>query len=102
MIERNAPLSTVGRIFTPLPQRLKSVRFAAGSEPLKLPKIIDAIREAEARLEGTGRLLMRKSGTEPVIRVMAEGEDEALVMAVVESLAGLIAETAGGAGPAAH
>ena len=102
MIERNAPLSTVGRIFTPLPQRLKSVRFAAGSEPLKLPKIMAAIREAEAQLEGNGRLLMRKSGTEPVIRVMAEGEDEALVMAVVESLAGLIAETAGAVGPAGH
>ncbi|WP_414638035.1 phosphoglucosamine mutase [Aliidongia sp.] len=102
MIERNAPLSEVGRVFTPLPQRLKSVRFAAGSEPLKMPRIMEAIRAAEAQLVGNGRLLLRKSGTEPVIRVMAEGEDEALVTAVVDSLSGLIAETAGGSGPAGH
>jgi phosphoglucosamine mutase len=102
MIEREAPLSEVGRIFTPLPQRLKNVRFAAGSEPLRLPQIVDAVREAETRLNGTGRLLLRKSGTEPVIRVMAEGEDEALVTAVVDHLCGLIAQVAGAPGSAKH
>jgi phosphoglucosamine mutase len=102
MIERGAPLSEVGRIFTPLPQRLKNVRFAAGSEPLKLPQIVDAVREAETRLNGTGRLLLRKSGTEPVIRVMAEGEDEALVTAVVDHLSGLIAGVAGARGSTKH
>ena len=95
MIESDAPLSQIGRIFTPFPQRLKNVRFAAGSEPLKLPQVVDAIREAETRLNGTGRLLLRKSGTEPVIRVMAEGEDEALVLEVVDQLSSLIAAVAG-------
>ncbi|GGF16923.1 phosphoglucosamine mutase [Aliidongia dinghuensis] len=95
MIEAHGPLSQVGRIFTPLPQRLKNVRFAAGTEPLKLAKVKDAVQEAEARLNGTGRLLLRKSGTEPVIRVMAEAEDEALVAAVVDDLSAVIAAVAG-------
>jgi phosphoglucosamine mutase len=94
LVESEKPMSEVGRIFHPLPQVLKSVRFAAGSEPLKQPRVADAVRSAEASLAGAGRLLIRKSGTEPVIRVMAEGEDEHLVRGVVDELVALIAETA--------
>jgi phosphoglucosamine mutase len=79
--------SEVARVFTPLPQFLKSVRFAHGAEPLKAEPVIRVIEQAERRLAGTGRLLIRKSGTEPVIRVMAEAEDEAMVTSVVEDVA---------------
>ena len=72
-------------LFDPLPQLLKNVRFAGG-QPLETNPVKEAIAEAEARLSGTGRLVIRKSGTEPLIRVMAEGEDEQLVAAVVDQI----------------
>jgi phosphoglucosamine mutase len=72
-------------LFEPLPQLLKSVRFNGGA-PLEAASVRDAISSAETRLGGAGRLLIRKSGTEPVIRVMAEGEDEALVAEIVETI----------------
>jgi phosphoglucosamine mutase len=62
---------------------LQNVRFAAGQTPLEEAQVQQAIAEAEARLEGSGRLLIRKSGTEPLIRVMAECEDEGLLRNVV-------------------
>jgi len=61
---------------------------------LELPEVARAIADAEKRLGSAGRLLIRKSGTEPVIRVMAEGEDEAQVSAIAEELAALIARHA--------
>ena len=94
LIEQGGPASQVGRVFTPLPQRMTSVRFAAGSDVMGLPAVERAIAAAETRLNGTGRLLIRKSGTEPVIRVMAEGEDERLVESLVEELAATIAAAA--------
>jgi len=83
----------VMRLFTPLPQRLQSVRFA-GVSPLTAPSVRAAIAEAEAALTGTGRLLIRPSGTEPVVRVMAEGEDGDLVERLVGFLCERIAEAA--------
>jgi phosphoglucosamine mutase len=83
------PASLVCRRFEPLPQLLRNVRFAGG-DPLSDTRVLDAVRGAEARLAGTGRLLLRPSGTEPLIRVMAEGEDEALVHAVVAELCDVI------------
>jgi phosphoglucosamine mutase len=80
--ESGRRVSEVCRVFDPLPQLLKNVRFAGGA-PLEDDLVKDAIRDGEARLNGIGRLLIRKSGTEPVIRVMAEGDDENLVNAVV-------------------
>lgn len=71
--------------FDPLPQLLKNVRFAGGA-PLEHGAVKQAIADAEARLAGQGRLLIRKSGTEPLIRVMAEGEDPALVEALVDQI----------------
>jgi phosphoglucosamine mutase len=64
---------------------LKNVRFAGG-KPLDDARVKAVIADGEARLNGTGRLLIRKSGTEPLIRVMAEGEDEVLVGAVVDDI----------------
>jgi phosphoglucosamine mutase len=93
LVERGEPASAVTRVFTPLPQRLQSVRFA-GRSPLREPGVRAAVEAAEARLAGTGRLLIRASGTEPVIRVMAEAEDAALVETLVDSLCARIAEAA--------
>ncbi|MBP2299838.1 phosphoglucosamine mutase [Azospirillum picis] len=79
--------SEVCRVFAPVPQKLTNVRFAAGSKPLESAVVQQAIKEGEARLSSGGRILIRKSGTEPVIRVMAEGDDEALVHQVVADIA---------------
>jgi len=71
--------------FDPLPQLLKNVRFQGGA-PLESGSVKAAIADAESRLSGNGRLVIRKSGTEPLIRVMAEGEDAALVERVVDQI----------------
>ncbi len=73
------------RLFTPVPQYSASVRYSHG-RPLDRPAVKRAIAEGERRLGNAGRLVVRPSGTEPVIRVMAEGEDEDLVTAVVEEI----------------
>jgi len=86
--------SEVCRVFDPVPQKLTNVRFAAGSTPLEIASVKDAIRDGEVRLNGCGRLLIRKSGTEPVIRVMAEGDDETLVHQVVGDIAAAIQSAA--------
>jgi phosphoglucosamine mutase len=80
-------------VFQRLPQRLKNVRFR-GVSPLKEKRVQAAIQHAEARLNGAGRVLIRESGTEPLIRVMAEGEDSAVVADVVDMLCETIAEAA--------
>ncbi len=77
------PASELARSFTPVPQLLRNVRFAPGHDPLRADGVRAAIAGAEARLAGRGRLLIRKSGTEPLIRVMAEAEDPAVMTEVV-------------------
>jgi phosphoglucosamine mutase len=77
--------SEVCSVFTPLPQVLENVRYGGG-EPLDDVAVKRVIGEGERRLGETGRILIRKSGTEPVIRVMAEGRDEALVHAIVAEI----------------
>lgn len=84
LVATGKPASELLHLFDPLPQLLKSVRFSG--DPLGRDEVKAAIADGEARLAGTGRLLIRKSGTEPVIRVMAEGEDKALVAAVVDGI----------------
>jgi phosphoglucosamine mutase len=86
LVEHEAPASELLNQFEPLPQLLKNVRFSGGSEPLETDKVRSRIAAAEAELEGRGRLVIRKSGTEPLIRVMAEGDDPALVERVVEDI----------------
>jgi phosphoglucosamine mutase len=85
LVESGKPASEVLHQFDPLPQLLKNVRFDGGA-PLDAEKVKAVIAEAEQRLQGTGRLVIRKSGTEPLIRVMAEGEDDALVEEVVDAI----------------
>ena len=85
----NAPVSKLCHLFDPLPQLLKNVRFKRG-EPLNEKDVVEAIREGEARLGQKGRLVIRKSGTEPLIRVMAEGDDASLVKAVVNDIVSVI------------
>ncbi|MGI4746473.1 MAG: phosphoglucosamine mutase [Janthinobacterium lividum] len=82
LVERGRPASEALRMFTPFPQLLRNERFV-GSSPLLNPVVQEARRWAEDELGATGRLLLRESGTEPVVRVMAEAEDEALVARVV-------------------
>ena len=89
LAEQRRPASQACRPFEPLPQRLRSVRFDGGS-PLGDSRVKHAVAEAERVLAGTGRLLLRESGTEPVVRVMAEGEDEVLVSRIVDSLCATI------------
>ena len=93
LVQGDAPASELLRLFEPLPQLLKNVRFAGGA-PLDHAHVKASIAEGEARLNGTGRLLIRKSGTEPLIRVMAEGEDLALVTEVVDSICDAVAAAA--------
>lgn len=81
------PVSEAGRIFRPLPQILKNVRYEkASSNPLERAEVKKVISEAEMQLDGKGRLFIRKSGTEPLIRVMAEGEDEAHILRIVDGI----------------
>ena len=81
-----APASEVLHRFDPLPQLLKNVKFARGARPLDTAAVQDVIAGAAAELEGKGRLVIRPSGTEPVIRVMAEGDDRAQVEALVNRI----------------
>ena len=85
LVESGRSASELLHQFDPLPQLLKNVRFGGGA-PLEAESVKSAIASAERRLEGTGRLVIRKSGTEPLIRVMAEGEDQVVVEEVVDSI----------------
>jgi phosphoglucosamine mutase len=92
-VQTGKPVSEVCRLFEPAPQVLQNVRVEKG-DPLSDAKVKEAIKAAEARLGTSGRLLVRKSGTEPLVRVMAEGDDEALVREVVGGLCDLVRATA--------
>ena len=94
LVERGRPASELLHLFDPLPQLLKNVRFKGGA-PLDDAHVKAAIADGEARLAGTGRLLIRRSGTEPLIRVMAEGEDIGLVTAVVDEICAAVAAATG-------
>jgi phosphoglucosamine mutase len=72
-----------------VPQLLENVRFAAG-KPLESAQVQGAIAEAEERLNGSGRIVVRASGTEPLIRIMAEGDDEKLVGQLVREIAAAV------------
>ncbi|WP_424944324.1 phosphoglucosamine mutase [Aliiroseovarius crassostreae] len=89
MVETGKPASELCQVFSTVPQLLKNVRYGAGQTPLDADSVKSAIADAEGVLNGRGRLLIRKSGTEPLIRVMAECEDEALLNQVVD---GIVAE----------
>ena len=85
LVASERPASEALKLFEPLPQLLRNVRFVGGS-PLKHPSVMAAVADAEARLGSSGRVLLRLSGTEPLVRVMAEGEDETAVSQIVSGL----------------
>jgi len=93
LVPSQAPASQVLKVFDPLPQVLRNVRVNGGA-PLEDARVKRAVSQAERRLGANGRLLIRKSGTEPVIRVMGEGDDARLVGEVVDGLIETIAASA--------
>jgi phosphoglucosamine mutase len=95
LVRSEKPMSALARQFEPVPQRLENVRFSRG-KPLEDAHVQAVIAAAEARLNGSGRILVRPSGTEPLIRVMAEGDDEKLVRQLVRDIAGAVRDAAAG------
>ncbi|WP_341234274.1 phosphoglucosamine mutase [uncultured Sulfitobacter sp.] len=93
MIRSGKPSSELLNSFDPVPQLLKNVRFAAGQTPLDDAQVKAAIAQAEADLAGQGRLLIRKSGTEPLVRVMAEHEDAALMARAVDMVVDAVTQS---------
>jgi phosphoglucosamine mutase len=89
LVRSGKPMSALARQFDPVPQKLENVRFAGG-KPLENASVKSAIADAEQRLNGSGRVLVRASGTEPLIRIMAEGDDEKLVGQLVREIAGAV------------
>ena len=93
LVQSGRTASEACKMFEPFPQLLRNVRFAGGS-PLKDPRVLEAVADAEAQLGASGRVLLRLSGTEPLVRVMAEGEDETTVRHIVAELCDMIQATA--------
>ena len=93
LVKSGKPASELLHLFDPVPQLLRNVRFAGG-KPLDDARVQAVIAEAEAQLTGKGRLVIRPSGTEPVIRVMAEGDDAAQVESVVGAICDAVQEAA--------
>jgi phosphoglucosamine mutase len=90
MVRSGRAASALTRSFETVPQLLKNVRFADGMRPLEAAAVQAVIAANEARIEGRGRILIRKSGTEPLIRVMAECEDAGLLAEVVDEIVGAV------------
>ena len=96
LVQSGKPASEVMRQFEPVPQLLKNVRYVGGA-PLDDARVKQAIADAEKRLGNQGRLVIRPSGTEPLVRIMAEGDDESLVHDVVGTLADVVKTVAAAA-----
>jgi phosphoglucosamine mutase len=89
--KQHKPVSQVCHRFEALPQVLKNVRYRGG-KPLEHQEVQSAIASAQQRLNGHGRLVIRPSGTEPVIRVMGEGDDKAMIEEIVDGIVDAIAD----------
>ena len=94
MVETEKAASALARVFEPYPQLLQNVRFQKGATPLEAASVRAAIAEGEARLTGRGRLVIRKSGTEPLVRIMGECEDPELLRAVIGEIEAEVAKYA--------
>ncbi len=97
LVAEDRPASEALSVFEPVPQLLRNVRYRAGTEPLSAAPVAAAIAEAEARLGATGRLVIRTSGTEPLVRVMGEAEDPDLLAELIDGICAVVehaAETA--------
>ncbi|MES2667243.1 MAG: phosphoglucosamine mutase [Pseudomonadota bacterium] len=90
MVRTGKTAADLSRSFETVPQMLKNVRFAAGKAPLEADAVQAVIKANTDRIKGKGRILIRKSGTEPLIRVMAECEDEAMLHDVVNQIVGAV------------
>jgi phosphoglucosamine mutase len=90
---QDRPVSEVCHRFDALPQVMKNVRYKGG-KPLENARVRSVIKDAEARLDGHGRLIIRPSGTEPVIRVMGEGDDKVLIEEVVDGIVDALTQAA--------
>jgi phosphoglucosamine mutase len=93
LVQSDRPMSALARQFEPVPQKLENVRFAGG-EPLKAKRVQEVIAAAEAKLGASGRIVVRPSGTEPLIRIMAEGDDEKLVSKLTKDIADAVKKAA--------
>ncbi len=91
MVDADKPASQMLNQFDTIPQYLKNVRYSGG-DPLADARVKQAIQEAEAALAKDGRMVIRKSGTEPLVRVMAEGEDAAMVEQWVDHVVAAVKE----------
>jgi phosphoglucosamine mutase len=94
MVETGRPASALARVFAPLPQVLQNVRYRKGAAPLDQASVVAAIAAGEARIRGRGRLVIRKSGTEPLVRIMGECDDPDLLTAVVGAIEAEVAKFA--------
>ncbi len=94
MVETGRKASDLARVFTPVPQQLRNVRYSSGKTPLETEAVQDAIAEGEKRLGTSGRLVIRKSGTEPLIRVMGEATDSTLLNEVLSSICTAVEQSA--------
>ena len=92
LVDSGKPASELLRVFDPMPQLLQNVRFTAGTTPLDTDSVKAAIKDGEAQFGARGRLVIRKSGTEPLVRVMGECEDEGLLKTVVSAISDEVAK----------
>jgi phosphoglucosamine mutase len=92
IVEADRPASETLKLFEPMPQLLRNVRYDPGARPLETEAVKASVAEVEARLGGAGRLVIRASGTEPLIRVMAEAEDPAMVEQAVSTICAAVAQ----------
>jgi phosphoglucosamine mutase len=94
MVETGKRASELAQVFTAFPQLLANVRYQSGAAPLEQESVKAVIRAGEARLNGSGRLVIRKSGTEPLVRIMGEAEDAGLLEAVIGEIEAEVARFA--------
>jgi phosphoglucosamine mutase len=94
MVDTGRPASELARVFAPVPQVLQNVRYRKGAAPLEQASVRAAIAGGEARIAGRGRLVIRKSGTEPLVRIMGECDDPALLSDVVGEIEAEVAKFA--------
>ena len=94
MVETGRKASELSRVFQAYPQLLTNVRFRKGAEPLSEASVQSAISDGEARLDGRGRLVIRKPGTEPLVRIMGECDDPELLRVVLGNIEAEVARFA--------